>query len=179
MVRKVLGVIAMIAACTMASAAEPPPPTEYQIKAAFLYNFAKFVEWPATALRDPGAPIIVAVLGEDPFGADLEQTLNGKSAGGRRVLVRRFKGVRDLEFCHILFISPSEKEHLRETLRALKNSNILTVGESDGFARLGGMINFIPEENRVRFEINIDAADRAGLKISSKLLKLAKIIRDR
>ncbi len=179
MIRKLSSLTAVIAASAVVSAQEIPPPTEYQIKAAFLYNFAKFVEWPATALRGQGAPIIVAVLGEDPFGADLEQILDGKTAGGRQLVIRRFKGVRDLGLCHILFVSSSERERLREILRALQNSTVLTVGETEGFAGLGGIINFILEENRVRFEINIDAADRARLKISSKLLKLARIIRDR
>jgi hypothetical protein len=178
-VRKVWSAIAVIAAFAVVGAAETSPLTEYQIKAAFLYNFAKFVEWPATALRDPRAPVIVGVLGEDPFGEDLDDTLSDKVVGGRQLVVKRFGRLRDVGASHILFISSSERGRLPEILRALQHMSILTVGETEEFARLGGVVNFLLEDNKVRFEVNVDAAERAGLKVSSKLLRLARIVRDR
>ena len=153
--------------------------SEYQIKAAFLYNFAKFVEWPAKALPETSTSMTLCILGEDPFGTDLEQSLDGKTVNGKSIAIKRFRGIRGLEVCHILFISSSERLHLPEILDALREASVLTVGETEQFAKLGGIINFTIEENKVRFEINVDAVERAGLKISSRLLKLGKVIRDR
>ena len=179
MIGKVSALIVMIAICVVASGApdtHAEPPREYQIKAAFLYNFAKFVEWPTEALIDPNAPIILGVLGKDPFGGALE-SIKGKSVKGRKVAIRRFKGMQDLKFSHILFVSSSEKKRLAQIMRTIKDWSVLTVGDMEQFTEAGGIINLIIERNRVRFEINLNAAERAGLKLSSKLLKLAKIVR--
>lgn len=153
-------------------------PSEYQVKAVFLYNFAKFVEWPSHAAASPSDPIVLAVLGDDPFGQTLEDTLHGKSANGRPIAIRRLKSDKQLNGCQIIFVSGSEKDRLREIFRSLRNSEALTIGDSAGFAQEGGIINFVLQENHVRFEVNIDAAERAHLKISSKLLSLAKVVRD-
>jgi len=153
-------------------------PSEYQVKAAFLYNFAKFVEWPAEAFADTSAPIILGVLGQDPFGVVLEQTIQGKTVRGRTLVIRRFERIQDVEVCHVLFVSSSEEKHLARILEGLKGSGVLTVSEMEQFARNGGIIQFIMQENKVRFEINVDAAERAGLKISSKLLKLSRVVTD-
>jgi len=153
-------------------------PSEYQVKAVFLYNFAKFVEWPSHALAAPSDPIVLGVLGDDPFGQTLEETLHGKSANGHPIAIRRFKSEKQLKGCQIIFVSGSEKDRLRDIFRGLSNSDALTIGDTDGFAREGGIINFVLQENHVRFEVNIDAAERAHLKISSKLLSLAKVVRD-
>lgn len=151
--------------------------TEYQVKAAFLYNFAKFIEWPSDAFYSPEAPLILGVLGDDPFGATLDTTVRGKMANGHPLVVRRFSHVQDLRACHVLFISHSEKERLPQILGNLRGLAILTVSEVDRFSDHGGVITFFIEQNRVRFEINIATADRAGLKISSKLLSVARIAR--
>ncbi len=162
-------------------AAEPPPEAalEYQIKAAFLYNFAKFVVWPPEVFRDPESILVVGVLGRDPFGEILDRAVQGKTVNGRTLVVRRFPGLAVLGPCHILFISASERGRMKEILEAVQGGHVLTVGEVDRFTRQGGIINLALVEDRVHFEINIDAAAHAGLTVSSKLLSLSTIVRDR
>lgn len=154
-------------------------PTEYQVKAAFLYNFAKFVEWPGDVLTDSNDPIKIGVIGDDPFGTDLDETIKGKTVKDRELVIERFHQIQELEFCHILFIGSPERKSLLRILERLKKFCILTVGETEEFTRYGGMIRFLIVENRVRFEINVEAIDQAGLKISSKILKLAKIYQEK
>ena len=143
---------------------------EYRVKAAFLYNFAKFIEWPA---QDSG-PIVLGVLGRDPFGTILDQTVEQKTINGRPVVVRRFAGVPQAKECHILFVGASEKARLGEILPKLASFGILTVGERRGFLQAGGMVDFVVEDNNVHFEINPEAVRRAGIHISSNLLKLSR-----
>ena len=152
--------------------------TEYQVKAAFLYNFAKFVEWPPSAFSDAKQPLDICVYGHDPFGTALEDALLGKTIGERRVGLGRATQFQDLAGCHVVFVSALARESAADLANRLKGRAVLLVGESDGFAASGGTIQFTIEDNRVHFVINPDAADRAGLKISSKLLALAKIVRD-
>ncbi|MBI4548186.1 MAG: YfiR family protein [Ignavibacteriae bacterium] len=154
-------------------------PTEYQVKAAFLYNFAKFVEWSPETFSDTTTPIVIGILGEDPFEADLDTIVKDKNINGREFVVRRFQALKELEQCHILFISSSEQKDMPKILRRLRNSGMLTVSEVEHFAHIGGMINLVVEENKVRFEINVEAAEREGLKISSQLLKLARIVSEK
>ena len=148
-------------------------PTEYQLKAAFLFNFAKYVEWPAAAFPDKTSPLIIGVLGKSPFDGDLEQTIGNKTINDRSLQIKEFHSVAEATNCHILFICTSEKKRLPEIFGGLRNAHVLTVGETDRFTQTGGMINFVPEGNKIRFEINDYAAKKAGLKISSKLLNLA------
>ncbi len=155
-----------------------PAATEHEIKAAFLLNFAKFVEWPASAHPAADSPIRVGVLGDDPFGNVLDRTLKGRSVQGRSFVVERSKDPETLKSCHILFVAASEKEWVKPILGALKGLPILTVGEAAGFAHARGVVNFVLQEKLVRFEINPDAAARAGLKVSSKLLQLARIVQE-
>ncbi len=155
--------------------AQVPGASEYRIKSAFLYNFAKFVEWPGNPAPDTKDFITLCIVGQDHFG-DIIETVRGKTVKGKNLVIRQCKEIMDFEDCQIIFISSSEKERVRQILEAIQNRNVLTVGEMKGFAQLGGIINFIIKKNKVRFEINVDAANRAGLKISSKLLKLAKIV---
>jgi len=150
----------------------------YQEKAAFLYNFARFINWPSTAFSSPRQTFDICVYGRDPFGAALEEKLLGKSVGDRRVALGRALQFQDLVGCHIIFVSYSEREPPADLVRRLKGRAVLLVGETEGFAASGGTIQFTIEAHRVRFLINPDAANRAGLKISSKLLSLAKIVRD-
>jgi len=155
---------------------DPPSRSEYEVKAAFLYNFAKFVEWPAEAFPDGNAPILVCIVGRDPFGDILNQTLLGKTVNGKPVIIQRGGITQDLRFCHIVFISSSERKRLAQIMQRLNGASVLTVSEIEGFAELGGIINFTLEGNKVRFEINVTSAERARLRISSKLLALAKAI---
>jgi len=150
---------------------------EYQVKAAFMYNFAKFVEWPEHAFPDDSSSIILCVLGENPFGTAIN-SIDGKIAEGKRLEVRLYENLEDIGQCHILFISSSKAEELPVILASLKNRSVLTVGDIEDFAKRGGVINFITKNNRIHFEINVNAAQRAHLKISSKLANLAKIIRE-
>jgi hypothetical protein len=163
---------------SIAVTAQTKAATEYQVKAAFLYNFAKFVDWPPSAFTDAKQPLDVCVYGRDPFGTALEDALLGKSIGERRVSLGRAMQFQDLVGCHVIFVSASVHEPAADLANRLKGRAVLLVGESEGFAASGGAIQFTIEDNRVHFVINPDAADRAGLKISSKLLALAKIVRD-
>jgi len=158
--------------------AQAEEPTEHQIKAAFLYNFAKFVEWPPEAFAGAHAPIVLGIVGEDPFGSALDGMVAGKAVNGRALVVKRLTLGPELRFCHILFISSSEKKHLGRILELLKGSSVLTVGEMSRFVQSGGAVNFVLDENRVRFEVNVDAATRARLKVSAKLLALARSVID-
>jgi len=151
-------------------------PKEYQIKAAFLFNFAQFVEWPPASFADANAPICIGVLGDDPFGPVLEQTVQGETINHRKLIIQRSQRVEDLKGCHLVFISKSEKSRLTDIFDGLGSASILTVSETENFARRGGIINFYLEGNKVRFEINSDAAQRKGIKISSQLLKLGKLV---
>ena len=150
--------------------------SEYQVKAAFLYNFAKFVEWPSDAFPDPKSPFVFGIVGDDPFDGELNGMISEKSLSGRRFVVHRFRRGEDLRQCHVLFISSSEKKFLTQILDSVRGSSILTVADTDGFARQGGIIGLVLEENRVRLEINPRVAERSHLKISSKLLALARIV---
>jgi hypothetical protein len=175
---------ALVLSTTLARAQpEPTPPipspTEYEVKAAFLYNFARFVEWPVGALHDPASPFVIAILGRDPFGAILDETVAGKTVAGRPIEVRRVPRVDDARDAQIVFISPSERPHTAAILKALERPGVLTVGDTDGFAQRGGAINFTVQARKVRFEINPAAAEQAGLKMSSQLLKLATLVAPR
>ena len=163
---------------TLPAAGQAPALTENEIKAGFLFNFTKFVEWPTDAFSDANSPIILGIVGEDPFGDLLVQAVAGKSVNGRAVLLKHFKEEQPLRACNILFVSGSEEKHLARILEKLKGSSILTVGETDGFAQAGGIINFTIEGNRVRLEINLDAATRTRLKISAKVIAVARLVRD-
>lgn len=168
----------VLAACgpAVGLGADAVPSKEYQIKAACLLNFVQFIEWPASAFAESGSPITVGVLGNDPFGQALEQTFQDETVQGRKLVVKRSRQVEDLNTCHLVFISKSEQDRLPGTLTGLNDARIVTVGEMEGFASRGGIINFFMENNKVRFEINAEAAQRKGLKISSQLLKRAKTV---
>ena len=158
--------------------AQPSSAPEYEVKAAFLYNFAKFVEWPEGTFPDDRTVMNVCVISESSFCMTLE-SIQGKKIKGREIVVRQCREIKDSGTCHILFVCSSEKKRFGQILESVKYKRILTVGESEGFAHLGGIINFTMVGNKIAFEINIDAARAAGLKISSKLLKLAKIVREK
>ena len=176
------------------------PLNEYEVKAGYLLNFVEFVEWPPGAFPDAKSPVVLGVIGKDPFGAELDK-LQDKIVNGRKLQIKRFKGalefrgeetpgrrqhtlalkqsrkLAELKSCHILFVSSSEKSYLPLILKPLKGASILTVGDTEMFVHEGGIVNFLDSVNRVQLEINLDTADQARLKISSKLLSLAKVIK--
>jgi len=154
--------------------AGPPATSEYQVKAAFLYNFLKFVDWPSDGMSAPGT-ICLGVLGRDPFEGALDE-VQGKSAKGRKVVVVRYRTIEEAKGCDLLFISASEKGRLPQILKQLQNSRLLTVADQEGFCEAGGMINLVSIKNRVGFDVNVAAASRVRLKISSQLLKLARTV---
>lgn len=151
--------------------------SEYAVKAAFVYRFSEFVEWPPSSFKSGDSPITICVLGENPFGTSLQQMTSGKVFAGRHFAVKQLQDAALAPAaCQLLFISRSEKARLRSVLTALGKAPVLTVGDTGGFAERGVMINLFLERGKVRFEINARAAERAGLQISSKLLSLAKLV---
>ena len=151
-------------------------PSEYQVKAAYLFNFLKFVEWPDDAFANSLSPIVIGVVGDDPFGGALPQVVTGKTVQGRELTIHKYHTGEDMRGAHILFISSSEKKSLLTILSSLHGSTVLTVADLEGFIDEGGMIQFVNENDRVRFAINVEATSRARLKMSSKLLSLAKVV---
>jgi len=150
--------------------------SEYQVKAVFLFNFAQFVDWPATAFPDSASSFVICILGDDPFGGFLDQTVRDERVGGRALAIRRYRSVRDIETCHILFISRTTEERPEDIITGLKDRPILTVSDADRFAERGGMIRLVTDRNHVRLQINAGAAEAAHLTISSKVLRLAEIV---
>lgn len=153
--------------------AEESAPSEHQVKAVWLLNFARFVEWPATAFPNATAPFVVGVVGKDPFGRELERAFTGKTVKGRPFVFRRISNDADLGGCHILFVPASERKRTRDWIGKLQGGAVLTVGETEEFLQNGGVINFLLKDNTVRFEISLNAAQAAGLKLHANLLKVA------
>lgn len=151
-------------------------PSEYQVKAAYLFNFLKFVEWAEDSFADPLAPIVIGVVGEDPFGSSLPEVVVGKTVQGRDLVLRKYRAGEDLRGAHLLFISASERKQLPQILSTLRGSSTLTVADTEGFLEVGGMIQFLSANEQVHFAINVDAVSKSRLKVSSKLLSLAKSI---
>jgi len=155
---------------------QPAPSEEYQIKAAYILNFVQYIDWPQATFSAADTPFTIGVLGDDPFGPALEQTFQDETIAGRKLVVKRSTKIEDLQSCHLLFISKSEKDHIPEILASLKDKSIVTVSELDQFAQRGGIVNFYLNNNKIRFEINANAAEKISLKIHSQLLKRAKIV---
>jgi hypothetical protein len=160
---------------SVAAASPQPQLDEYQVKAAFLYNFAKFVEWPPQVFKDAADPIAICIAGETPIYAPLESAVSGKTVAGRSFAVRKASDAQHTAGCHILFIGLVERKRSPQILVGARQWGILTVGETPEFIADGGVINFKLEEGKVRFEISLKAAERQRLRISSKLLSLAEI----
>jgi hypothetical protein len=167
---------ALLLSSTPGRTAEPGNYKEYQIKAAFLYNFTQFIEWPTNAFPEAGAPLKIGILGNDPFGKTLDDLVRDEKVNGHPLVVSRHRRLEEFKDCHILFVSQSEMSRVDDILHALKGRPILTVGESENFARNGGIIRFITEKNKTRLRINANAAKDANLTISAKLLRLAEIV---
>jgi hypothetical protein len=170
-----LGLVIVLGNCLAATPAEEPI-DEYQVKAAFIYNFAKFVQWPAGTFQGPNEPIAICLLGEDPFGRSLENTVAGRVIEGRSLTVRHLSNVKQVEGCRVLFLSSKQDKHPSATLADIKLDGILTIGESEVSGADGVVINFKLDGGKVRFDINVAAAEREKLRISSRLLSLAHIV---
>ena len=168
--------IALLALAAALPARAQAPPTEYEVKAVFLFNFSQFVDWPAAAFADGHSPLIIGVLGSDPFGATLDEIVRGETVNGRPLAVRRYQSPDQIDSCHILFIDRSQEPQLDAIVAALKDRSVLTVGDFDSFARRGGMIRFDTVGNKIRLRVNLTAAQEAKLTISSKLLRPAQIL---
>ncbi|MGH7701000.1 MAG: YfiR family protein [Gemmatimonadales bacterium] len=173
---RVVFVSALLLAAARGLGAQAVRASEYQVKAVFLFNFAQFVDWPPEAFNDPQAPLVIGVLGDDPFGPVLDATVRGETVRGRPLEIRRSRRIDEILTCHILFISQSEADRLDDIVAALRSRPILTVGDGETFARRGGVVRLVVERGRVRFHINLEAAAAARLTISSKLLRLAEIV---
>lgn len=169
--------LSLIICAGLATSAVPAAtPTEYQLKAVFLFNFIQFVEWPSD---DPDAeqqPICVGILGADPFGPELDAVMQGEQIKGRAIVVERFADVSEVDDCQLLFIGTMDDAALREAVERLEGRPILTVGETPEFIDAGGMIRFLTESNRIRLQVNLRAADAAHLRLSSKLLRSSQIV---
>jgi len=155
--------------------ADSSAPTEFEIKAALLYNFAKLIEWPEQAFRDSEEPLSIGILGNDPFGDALERVVKDKTIGDRKISIRRTSGHTS---CQLLFISQSESDNTSRVLETVDGLPVVTVSELEGFTELGGTIEFFIEDNTVRFAINVEAADRAGVKMAPELLRVATVTED-
>lgn len=172
-VARIIGLVVALLLCHGTGWGQESQP-EYKFKAAYLYHFAQFVEWPAAAFAAPNSPLVIAVLGQSPFGDELEQAFRDKNINGHPLLVRAIHSPAEaLTNCHVLFISSSEKKRLPEILSSLRGASVLTVGETETFTETGGMIKFVSVEKKIKFQINDEAAKSAGLTVRAKLLNLA------
>ena len=187
----VLVPVLLVAPCVAQGGDDNAAHREYQIKAAFIYNFIKFVDWPKEKVAESNEPVIIGIIGKDPFG-NAFAPVKDKEDKGRKVLIKWFKPIEELKKsgekdksllereieslrkCHLLFICSSEEKSINEIINLVKDHSVLTIGDMQGFLESGGIINFIMEEKKIRFEINMTAAKRAKLKIRSQLLRLAK-----
>jgi hypothetical protein len=154
--------------------AQPRELSEYQAKALFIFNFVQFVEWPESAFTGPGSPLYIGVLGDDPFNGALVAATEGEKVKGRSLVVVSGRAVEDVKHCHVVFVCRSERLRVESILGALERQPTLTIGDTAGFGQLGGVVNFYRDGEKIRFEINREAAQIAGLRLSAQLLRLAK-----
>ena len=152
------------------------PSREYQLKAVFLFNFTQFVDWPANNFENPGSPIVIGVIGDNPFGAYLAQTVSGEKINGHPLAVQYYKNEEEIKSCHILFVNVTETKKQEQVLEEVQGKNILTVSDHPDFLKEGGMIRFVTNNNKIKLQINMDACKESKMILSSKLLRLAEII---
>jgi hypothetical protein len=167
----------LVAAVGAASGAPSGPPNEYALKSVFLYNFCRFIDWPEFAFSSPDEPLVIGVLGDDPFGSMLDEAVRGERFRGRPIQIEHYRSPREVGRSHLLFVTGSETGRMNEILAAIAGRSIVTVGETEGFVQRGGMIALAADQNRVRLLINPDAMRAARLDVSSKLLRVAEIRR--
>lgn len=170
--------MALLIALVQAAAVASDDLPEYVLKAGFLFNFAKYVEWPADAFDGPEAPLRVGVVGKDPFGGKLEKALKGRSVRNRPFVVERFAGPDELRFCHLLFVPRTETPRREKILEKTRAWPTISVGEEEGFARAGGVVGILIVDQKPRLELNTDAAARARLTVDARLIKLADVVKE-
>ena len=166
-----------LAGSWLATAADNPGLSEYDVKAGFLFKLPQFIDWPASAFVTPDAPIVIGIVGVDPFGKTLDELVKGEIVRGHPLAIKRLNPDDDLKSCQVLFICRNKKDQLPSLLQKLKGCPVLTVGDDNGFADQGSMVNFVLVQEKVKLEINPVAVEQAGLQISAKLLKLARIVK--
>lgn len=172
---RTLCVLALFTVLTSAVVPTQSPRSEYELKAVFLFHFTQFIEWPDSAFSSPHEPLVIGILGSNPFRSYLDEIVKNEVVKGHPLVIRPYRDIQEIRKCHILFISASENQKIEEYIKYLKGRSVLTVSDLPGFVNRGGMIRFIREGNKVRFIVNPEAARTAGLNISSKLLNLAVI----
>jgi hypothetical protein len=167
--------LAAVAGILLASSlpAQKLKPTENELKAVYLFNFARFTQWPSSTGNEKNGSFLICVLGQDPFGASLDAVVSGETIGGNPVVAKRISRSQDALSCQVLYISSSEEGQLKEVLNAVDKASVLTVSDIPQFSRRGGIVQFVMENNRVRFEVNLANATGARLNLSSELLKVA------
>ena len=153
------------------------PLPEYKIKAVFLFNFTQFVEWPGNVFNSDDAPFVIGILGKDPFGSYIDNAVADEKMGSHPITIVRYSSISEVNNCQMLFISANENENLPEILSSLSNRSILTVSDAHGFVQAGGIIGFITADNKIKLQVNLNAAKTANLNISSKLLSVAEILK--
>jgi len=169
----------LLALSTLVAAAQSTgTAAEYKVKAVYLIKFVQFVGWPASAFASGDAPLVIGVLGNDPFGRVLDEVAEGEVVKNRRVVIRRYRNIRDVDSPQVLFIGESEAPRIRPILGELRGRSILSVSDIEGFSYEGGIVRFLMANNKVRFRINVDSAKESNLQISAKLLQLAEIVHD-
>jgi hypothetical protein len=154
------------------------PSREYQLKAVFLFNFTQFVDWPSNVFENDRSPLVIGVIGENPFGSYLTQTVSGEKINGHPLTVQYFKNEEEIKSCHILFVNIHETKKLEQVLEAVKSRNILTVSDQPDFLKQDGMIKFVTNNNKIKLQINMEACKESKMVLSSKLLRLAEIIKN-
>lgn len=171
-----LGLLCLLVCFAAGDRAGAMATSEYQLKAVFLFNFAQFVEWPPHAFADEQQPLGICVVGPDPFGSELEAVMEGEQVDGRPIALNRFASAADIQGCHLVFIGRAAESEIEPTLQRVQHEPVLTVGETETFIAHGGMIRFYMEDNKVRLQINPNAADESQLRVSSKLLRSSRIV---
>jgi hypothetical protein len=167
--------LSLLLGTCLAARAQPIFSTEYEIKSVLLFNLAQFVEWPGAAFDTPSSPIVIGVVGENPFGNSLEKVIEGETVQNRKLIVRYFRRPSEIEGCHLLFISRSESARVDAIFSHLKGRPVLTVGDTESFGQRGGMVRFVSEKNKVRLRLNVPRIEESRLKVSSKLLRIAEL----
>ena len=175
--RTAAGALALLAFVHVPAArVQAAGPSEYELKAVLIYKVASYIRWPAAGEASARRPFVIGILGRDPFGRVIDEVVAGETVHGRPVSIRRLSEAREASQCDLLYVSPSERSGFRRILHRLEGTPVLTVGDMDQFATAGGMINLTNDDRRIRFEINVSALDRAGLRAAAELLTLARIV---
>ena len=167
--------VSLMACTTFFVCAQTPVAREYQVKAVFLYNFTQFVEWPSSSFSSDQAPMVIGILGPDPFGSYLEETATGEKINGHPLLVQHYNIIEEVGACHVLFINVADKNKRGQTMTKLKGRNILTVSDASDFLEQGGMVRFFTRQGKIKLQVNLEETKAANLVISSKLLRLVEI----